>query len=465
MSNKIKVLGLSRILAKYYFKGRKALRTGDKTLINYIAKNMTSDILLSANKKINLINPENLAQLDGSLILSNHQDTMDIFSLTNINTKPVRFVAKKELFNIPVFKTYITLSGSYGIDRSDARQGVKVFKQVIDDVNNHNANVVIFPEATRSNSDLMSEFNSGLFNIIKRCKKPLIPVYIDGSYDETSDVITMIIGEPIENDVYKNLNGSLLKELVNDTICQLKAKYLVGNKRYNILGLGDSITFGEDYSGKYTDGYFYRFTDELKKQSLLNKEYNLAIPGLTLKELLVLLDKDNYSELVENRVLDDNLVNKLISKKDKSIQQIISESDYLIMTCGANDSLSIVKKGKVSTQEIYDSFKEIYNLSFSVLKKIEEINPRLKVILIGLYYPYPHLKNLRKFDKMDSLDAYYLKLERKFKRLAYISTYKDVFENKDKFLENKRNIHLNDEGYSYLKTRVVGAFQKLSKIK
>ena len=303
----------------------------------------------------------------------------------------------------------------------------------------------------------MLEFNSGLFNIIKRTKKSLIPVYIDYA---SKHEIRVIIGKEIEAENFNKLNGLQLRDLVYDKVCQLKAKYAVNEKKYNVLGLGDSITFGEDYNGDYIDGFYQSVVKRLDKEALLNNSYNLAIPGATIDDLKQLILNDDYQERLTSVLSEENdkLIKSLVLQKKESVSELIRNSDYLIMSIGANDILQIVKKGKVTKNDIYDGFKELYERTASLIKIIKELNPKLKIILIGLYFPYPHSKVLQKFNKMKVLDLYYHKLEVKNKGIKSLLISQQIEENRDNYMPSKRNIHLSKEGYDYIADEIIKNF-------
>lgn len=459
MNNFTKITKIALRLPKGYFQAKRNIKSGDLDKSNVLLKKTAKACLDSMNKEIEIINLNENLDLDGSLIISNHQDDLDILVLFQAFKENVRFVAKKELFNLPLFRTYIKMSRSYSLDRSNARQSVKLFKDVVEDINN-GANVVVFPEGTRSKCGMMSDFNTGLFNIFRRIKKPIIPVYVDGGYDNSRKDIKVIIGKPI-NVSELSVTGTELSQLVFDDICELKNKYALNKEKYNFVGLGDSITFGESCDGSYQEGYYGKVIARLKKEALLESSYNLSVPGATINDLVQLIDDNDYEKRLAS-VLENNgkSLSDVNVAQDVDVKKAIKNADFIILSIGANDIINSLNHFKITKEEIFEVFEKMYNDTVQLIEKINGINENVKIIYIGQYFPFPHSKALIKYNLLNTLDLYANKLAIKFNNLDKIIISEDVLKNKDTFLPNKRNFHLSDEGYQYIADRVIKDIQK-----
>lgn len=118
---------------------------------------------------------------DGPFILmSNHQSNFDILSL--IATIPCRvyWIAKKELFDIPVFGPSMLRGGYIPLDRSDGRKALKSMENAAAIIR-QGSSVVMFPEGTRSRDGQLLPFKRGGFMLAVRAGVPVIPVTINGS--------------------------------------------------------------------------------------------------------------------------------------------------------------------------------------------------------------------------------------------------------------------------------------------
>lgn len=116
---------------------------------------------------------------DGPAIIAvNHQSMWETIYLFAILPKPA-FVLKQELVKIPIFGWWLARTGSVTIDRST---GVKSIRRLHADAAarvNEGAQVVIFPEGTRSPVGSTKRFQPGVAAIYIAAKAPCTPVAHD----------------------------------------------------------------------------------------------------------------------------------------------------------------------------------------------------------------------------------------------------------------------------------------------
>ncbi len=148
---------------------------------------------------------ENIEQDRPFIYAANHQSLFDI--LAAFATLPVyfRWLAKEELFKIPIFGSAMLANGAIPIDRSDRKKAFESLNKAAEKVQN-GASIFIFPEGTRSRDGRLQEFKSGGFILAIRSQQPLVPISISGSYkvlpkkgDWTVNpgVIRMVVEKPI----------------------------------------------------------------------------------------------------------------------------------------------------------------------------------------------------------------------------------------------------------------------------
>ncbi len=125
---------------------------------------------------------ENLPEEDGFILYPNHQGMFDVLAILQIMDRPISVVLKKELANIPFLKQVFACLDALALDRSDARQGMKVILEVAEQVKK-GRNYVIFAEGTRSrNGNHLQEFKGGSFKSATKAKCPIVPVALIDSY-------------------------------------------------------------------------------------------------------------------------------------------------------------------------------------------------------------------------------------------------------------------------------------------
>jgi 1-acyl-sn-glycerol-3-phosphate acyltransferase len=154
------------------------------------------------------IRREGIEQLDRArryILIANHHSYFDIPCILAAIPQPIRFMAKKSLFSIPIFGWALGRAGFIPIDRKNRRTAVKSFDLAVQRIRKGNT-IVIFPEEGRSHEPAMRPFQRGAFLLAIRSELPIIPLAVDGTYDVfrvgakriTPGVVTIRAGTPIE---------------------------------------------------------------------------------------------------------------------------------------------------------------------------------------------------------------------------------------------------------------------------
>jgi 1-acyl-sn-glycerol-3-phosphate acyltransferase len=139
------------------------------------------------------------------ILIANHHSYFDIPCIFAAIPQPIRFMAKKSLFSIPIFGWALARAGFIPIDRKNRRTAVKSFDLAVDRIRKGNT-IVIFPEEGRSRELAMRPFQRGAFLLAIRSELPILPLAIDGTYEVlrvgakrvTPGVVTIRVGTPIE---------------------------------------------------------------------------------------------------------------------------------------------------------------------------------------------------------------------------------------------------------------------------
>ena len=94
---------------------------------------------------VRVVGQENLTQGATYVFASNHTSALDIPALLSVLPSNFRWIAKKELFEIPVFGPSLSRVGYIPIDRSSNRSGMQSLIAAAQRIA-AGASVVIFPE-------------------------------------------------------------------------------------------------------------------------------------------------------------------------------------------------------------------------------------------------------------------------------------------------------------------------------
>ena len=137
--------------------------------------------LWAAGVRVRLKGFENLNSDQAYVFLSNHQSGFDILALMGKLRVLFAWLAKEELFRIPILGHAMRAAGYIPIDRSDRRKAVESLNQTAAKVQ-EGTSVMIFPEGTRSPDGVLQEFKKGAFLLAIKSQQFIVPIAISGSH-------------------------------------------------------------------------------------------------------------------------------------------------------------------------------------------------------------------------------------------------------------------------------------------
>ncbi len=122
---------------------------------------------------------EHVPRIGPAIVAANHLHNADPVLIIAAFTRPVLFMAKKELFSVPVIRWFVRQSGAFPVDRGRAdRQALRHAEKLLSE----GMLVGIFPEGTRSRTAELQPAHPGVGLLIRRHPDvPVIPVAIWGT--------------------------------------------------------------------------------------------------------------------------------------------------------------------------------------------------------------------------------------------------------------------------------------------
>ncbi len=115
------------------------------------------------------------------VFMSNHQSNFDIPVLLGHLPVQFRWLAKAELFRIPIFGRAMRAAGYISIDRSNRDAAFESLERAAERTRN-GASIMIFPEGTRSLDGNLKPFKKGGFVMAIAAGVPIVPVAIAGTH-------------------------------------------------------------------------------------------------------------------------------------------------------------------------------------------------------------------------------------------------------------------------------------------
>jgi 1-acyl-sn-glycerol-3-phosphate acyltransferase len=190
-----------------------------------VSKLWAKMLLLLFNTKIEIIGAENISLGKPLIMMANHQSDFDILVLLAGIPGQFRWIAKKELFRIPLFGTAMRKCGYIDIDRQNHEKAMESIEKALQKVR-EGKSIMSFPEGTRSRNGIIRPFKRGMFRLAVASGAPIVPLSIigsgqimpKGSLNVKPGKITVVIGKPIDVSNYTAENHDVLIEQVRSVI-------------------------------------------------------------------------------------------------------------------------------------------------------------------------------------------------------------------------------------------------------
>ncbi len=109
------------------------------------------------------------------LFVCNHRGAMDpLVTMGVLKKYNMGFVAKKELFSIPVISKLMHKRFCLSLNRGDVKDSAKTILRAGDIIKKDLASMGIYPEGTRNHNDELLPFMHGAFKIAKKAECPIV---------------------------------------------------------------------------------------------------------------------------------------------------------------------------------------------------------------------------------------------------------------------------------------------------
>jgi 1-acyl-sn-glycerol-3-phosphate acyltransferase len=170
------VLGLSVIIAAL-------LGVKDKPggLYDKVPRWWSIAVLKAVGIKVRVHGMENLSTGQPYIFASNHVSWFDVPSLAKVLPRN-KFIAKSELFKVPIFGPAMRSVGMIEIQRENRKAAFGAYDVAAERIRAGNS-VVVFPEGTRGHTYPLRPFKKGPFVLAIAAGVPIIPIIVHGTIE------------------------------------------------------------------------------------------------------------------------------------------------------------------------------------------------------------------------------------------------------------------------------------------
>jgi 1-acyl-sn-glycerol-3-phosphate acyltransferase len=148
--------------------------------IHNMARVWGRSIVWISRIKVKIRGLEHIRPSHAVIYMSNHQSNYDIPVYFSALPVQFRWLAKAELFKIPIFGRAMRGAGYISIDRSDLKSALRSMKRAAVSIRN-GTSVLIFPEGTRTRDGALLPFKTGGFSLAIDAGVPIVPLGIQGT--------------------------------------------------------------------------------------------------------------------------------------------------------------------------------------------------------------------------------------------------------------------------------------------
>lgn len=160
------------------------------------------------------------------VVVSNHESAIDPAVLIAELPRRLRFLAKRAIFQLPIFGWGMARIGHVAVNRTDKTKAATALSQAVRAVRDQDAALFFFPEGTRSTDGSLLPFKWGAVQAALENGAPIVPVGIAGTrevlpkhaWSPRPGPVALSIGAPIETAGYTRATRDALMARVREAV-------------------------------------------------------------------------------------------------------------------------------------------------------------------------------------------------------------------------------------------------------
>lgn len=182
--------------------------------------------IVSSATKLRFEGTEHVDPHRSYVVVANHLSTLDIMACFLAVRVPIRYLAKKELFRVPVLAQGMRAVGIIEVDRSARGAIHRQVNEQAEKLIAKKRSLIIYAEGTRPRNGVMKRFKKGAFTMAIASQLPVLPVTIHGSYEAMppgtpwvrGGKVDVVIDPPIETTGMTHADSGDLRDQVYELI-------------------------------------------------------------------------------------------------------------------------------------------------------------------------------------------------------------------------------------------------------
>lgn len=182
--------------------------------------------LAASGTKLTVEGQENIDPNQSYVVVANHLSTLDIMVCFIAVPLPIRYLAKKELFRIPLLAQAMRAVGIIEVDRAARGAIHSSVNRQAKELIAHKRSLIIYAEGTRPRDGVMKSFKKGAFTMAISSQLPVLPLSIHGTYQAAAPgkpwfrggPVTAVIDAPIPTEGMSQADADALRERVRQII-------------------------------------------------------------------------------------------------------------------------------------------------------------------------------------------------------------------------------------------------------
>ena len=129
--------------------------------------------------RVEIEGAENFPRGDRVIFMCNHLSNIEPPVLFAVMPPQIAFMAKRQLFDIPVLRTAMRMGDFVSVPREDPEKAKAAVEDALRKL--RKVSFLVFPEGTRSRDGALQKFRHGVFHLAIRGQVPIVPMTVLGA--------------------------------------------------------------------------------------------------------------------------------------------------------------------------------------------------------------------------------------------------------------------------------------------